>query len=511
MKEAELLNNLPGAVYWYDVQGIVLGSNLSCAQLLGYKTAEETLGLKVTDILKHSFSEGMFELFHESNRKVLLGETVVFEERAVLQGKPYVFLSTKSPLRDPDGRIYGVIGHSVDITHLKKQEEISAEEKKQISDNLKKLDTYMNNILEAEFPITFFWLDSRGVILGCNIKQASLFMRKSVDECIGKTTRELCSSIGWSKEDCDLIDANNDYVMATGETLITEETGLDHGHKVTYLSHKSPMHDSQGNICGVFGFSVDITDRKRMEEELMLAKLAAEQANEVKTEFVLNMSHDFNTPLNGIFCASQFLNAQKESFTHDQLILVETLDVSTRRLMGLVESILDFQRIKSGKFEIHLEAVNLSDLIKRCVDTAASLCHEKGLALEVDYPEDVPLVIVSDVHSLTRILINLLGNAVRFTDRGTVTLRLRSRIDAGQHYLSMIIEDTGRGMPSDKLDSIFERFNKLTPSSMENEKGYGLGLAIVKQFVAALNGRVSVASTLGVGSTFTVEVPYQDL
>jgi signal transduction histidine kinase len=299
--------------------------------------------------------------------------------------------------------------------------------------------------------------------------------------------------------------------MALGEPLIAEETGYEGERKVTYLSHKSPLRDSYGNICGVLGFSVDITERKRMEEELLLAKQSAEQANEVKTEFVLNMSHDFNTPLNGIFCASQFLNAQKEGFNHEQQILIETLDISTRRLMGLVESILDFQRIKSGKFEIHHEAVNLIELINRCVENTASLCHEKGLDLEVDYPESAPQVIVSDVHSLTRILINLLGNAVRFTDRGRVILRLRSFIEQGQPILRMIIEDTGRGMPADKLDTIFERFNKLTPSSMENEKGYGLGLAIVKQFVGALNGRVSVESTLGVGSKFSVEVPYQDL
>lgn len=511
MNEVELISMLPSSIYWYDAQGIVLGCNQYCAQFLGYNSPEKTVGLYVKDVLKNAFSEGMFDLFNETNKKVLQGETIVLEERAAINGQSYVFLSTKSPLRDADGLITGIIGHSIDITHLKKQEEISAEEKHKMSENLKKIDTYMNNILEAEFPITFYWLDKEGVILGCNKKQADLFRRKSVNECIGRTTRELCTSIGWSSDDCDLIDSNNEYVMATGETLIAEETGLDDNNVLTYLSHKSPMRDSHGNICGVFGFSVDISERKRMEQELILAKQAAEKANEVKTEFVLNMSHDFNTPLNGIFCASQFLNAQKDGFTHDQQILIETLDISTRRLMGLVESILDFQRIKSGKFEIHHEAVNLSELIKRCVDTAESLCHEKGLSLEVDYPEDVPLVIVSDVHSLTRILINLLGNAVRFTDKGKVVLRLRSHTKDDALFLSLIIEDTGRGMPADKLDSIFERFNKLTPSAMENEKGYGLGLAIVKQFVEALNGKVTVASTLGVGSTFTVEVPYQDV
>lgn len=511
MKDVDLINALSGNVYWYDKNGIVLGCNAQCAKLLGFPTAEALIGLKVSDVLKHAFSEGMFKLFHATNEKVLQGETIVLEERAVFQGQDTVFLTTKSPLRDAEGNIIGIIGHSIDVTQLKKQEEVSAEEKKKMYDNLKQIDTYMNNILEADFPITFYWIGKSGLLLGCNKKHASLFKRDSVQECIGKTIFELGASLGWSKENCDRIAANNEYVMATAETMIVEETAFEGADKLTYLSHKSPMRDSCGNICGVFGFSVDITDRKLMEEQLLLAKLAAEKANDVKTEFVLNMSHDFNTPLNGIFCASQFLNAQKDSFTHDQQILVETLDVSTRRLMGLVESILDFQRIKSGRFEILLEAVNLSDLIKRCVDTAASLCYEKGLSLEVDYPEDVPLVIVSDVHSLTRILINLLGNAVRFTDKGKVILRLRSRAVEGQQFLSLIIEDTGRGMPADKLDSIFERFNKLTPSSMENEKGYGLGLAIVKQFVEALNGQVSVTSTLGVGSTFTVEVPYQDL
>lgn len=508
MKELTLLNILPGHFYWFDAQGIVLGCNLACARNLGFDSIEAIVGTQVDDIVSQFYNEPMRQRFREATNKVLEGKTITMEEEVFFRGEQLIFLSVKSPLRDEEGTIYGVIGQSLDVTHLKKKEWAAANEKKQMKENLKQIDTYLNNVLEADFPIAFYWADKGGTVLGCNKKQADMFLRKTAHECIGKTVRELGQTLGWPTDLCDQLDSNNQYVMASGKTLITEEVAQDN---VTYLSHKSPLRDGTGHICGVFGFSVDITEQKTIEEELRLAKEAAEHANEVKTEFVLNMSHDFNTPLNGIVCAAQFLNAQKESFNHEQQILIETLDISTRRLMGLVESILDFQRIKSGKFEIHHEVVRLSDLIERCVDSTTPLCHEKGLSLYVDYPETVPQAIVSDLHSLTRILINLLGNAVRFTDKGHVILRLRSRDEDGLSYLSLIVEDTGRGIPDDKLDSIFERFNKLTPSSVENEKGYGLGLAIVKQFVAALNGKVHVQSELGEGSVFTIEIPYQSI
>ncbi len=261
------------------------------------------------------------------------------------------------------------------------------------------------------------------------------------------------------------------------------------------------------SIKGIILNAREISERKKVEEELIKTKNEAIQASKAKSEFLSNMSHEIRTPMNAIVSLTNLLLEKK--FDKETTEYHLTISKSVNNLLVIINDILDFSKIEMGKVYLEKIDFNLHEKIKETYDFFKHKAENKNIELTLEISDEVPQMVNGDPYRLNQILVNLVGNAIKFTPRGSVKIRVKTSKSNNEFFpLVISVQDTGIGIPENKIDSIFESFTQANNDISRTFGGTGLGLAITKKLVQLQNGKIAVKSIPNVGTIFTIEIFY---
>ncbi len=282
------------------------------------------------------------------------------------------------------------------------------------------------------------------------------------------------------------------------------------GRGIMVAARWSVQRDRDGESRTVLEIHNDITERKRAELEAEAARAAAEAANRAKSDFLANMSHEIRTPMTAILGFTDLLleDLQRQGATPTQLDAIRTVRVNAEHLLGIINNILDISKIEAGKLEVESIPCAPAQVLANAVALMRPQSEAKGLYLKAEYQSEIPETIRSDPTRLRQILINLVGNAIKFTERGGIRIQVDVRNPKGPRpVLEFRVIDTGVGMDRQHLARLFQPFTQADTSTARKYGGSGLGLAISRRLAEALGGGITVGSLAGRGSTFTVSIP----
>ncbi len=369
--------------------------------------------------------------------------------------------------------------------------------KKQISE--------FKNIIR-DIPGCIYWKDKNSIYLGCNHEFLEMTGLQTEQQIIGKTDRDLC----W-KGQAETLFNHDQSVIKNGQTsILEEEVSLADGTKKLYSVIKSPLRNERNEIIGIVGTSIDITYRKIMEEKLKEAIERAEEANRSKSEFIANMEHDIRTPFCGVWgLAKQLYEIEQDPLKKE---LLADISACANELLDYCNTILDFSRIESGTLPVTEKKFDLKKLIASIMAIETPPAKSGGLTLNLEYDEAISPILIGDPYRLHRILINLIGNSIKFTKKGAVALSVKlvsmQKSDRSA-IIRFSVHDTGIGIPEDRQNYIFEKFTRLMPSNRGLYQGAGFGLTIVKQFVKEMGGEIDLQSEVDRGSIFMCTFPFK--
>lgn len=358
------------------------------------------------------------------------------------------------------------------------------------------LRSVINNI-----PDLVFWKDINSVYLGCNEAFAKIHQ---IIDIVGKTDFNLA----WYQFAEKFI-ADDKKVMYSNQAMLYVEEqipNISENNQLVWVEiSKIPLLDTQKQVTGILCLARDISARKQAEQDLLQAKEMAEAANRAKSEFLANMSHELRTPLNGILGCAQILQFDK-TLTNSQREDVDIIFRSGNYLLSIINDILDLAKIEADKVELYLTDVNFSVFINDLVELFQIRAQQKNIAFNYEPLSHLPIGIRADEKRLRQVLINLMGNAIKFTDYGGVTLK----IGYTEGIMQFRIEDTGIGIAQQDMEIVFQPFQQVS-DTLHKSEGSGLGLSITQRLLNMMGSELVVSSQLGKGSSFQFELILEDV
>jgi two-component system, sensor histidine kinase and response regulator len=345
-------------------------------------------------------------------------------------------------------------------------------------------------------PDRVFYKDVEGRFLGCNTAFAASVGRP-VAEVRGLNVYDV-----FPREKADVMLARQAGVLRDHREFTTEDwVAYPGGEQALFETVVSPLWDERGDVQGVLGISRNITERKRVEEEVRQAMKTAEDATRMKSDFLANMSHEIRTPMNAIIGLSHLV--LKTELTPRQRDYIAKVQSSGQHLLGVINDILDFSKVEAGKLDLERTDFEIEKLLDHIAGLVSEKCHAKGLELVFDIAPDVPHHLLGDSLRLGQILLNYANNAVKFTEKGEIVIAVRASERTDKDVLlNFRVQDTGIGLTPEQMGRLFQSFSQADTSTTRKFGGTGLGLAISKKLAELMGGEVGVESQHGKGSSF---------
>lgn len=497
-----ILNGTDYSIISTNPEGIITSFNKGAEEMLGY-SAEELINKTSPAIL------------HDLNEVVARAKTLTHELKTIVEPGFEAFVA-KSKLGKPDvnewtyikktgerikvqlsvttlfnanKEVFGYLGIARDITQIKKNEEL---------------------LKLSEEKHRLFFENAQGLMCTHDKNGKFLSMNAAGAQLIGYTPQELLSK--------SLLDVTPKEFVGRVTNYLKNifEKGYDEGlmkvvHKdgsIKVWFYKNVLiKDTNGDSVAI-GNAIDISNRIEIERELKKAKLVAEKSVIAKDQFLANMSHEIRTPMNAILGFTDILLAT--NLDNNQKDYLKAINNSGENLMVIINDILDFSKIESGNLSLESNVVDLHALLDNCKKLLSHKAKEHNLDFNFYIDSETPKFIISDNVRLNQILINLLGNAIKFTEQGKVELFCKPEQRTNTECsIIFTIKDTGIGIPKEKQDVIFERFKQADDNTTRKFGGTGLGLSITKKLISLFGGKLSLKSELGKGSEFSVQIPFK--
>jgi PAS domain S-box-containing protein len=482
-----LFTSASDGIYILSSAGSLIEVNESFALMHGYNSQDMRHML-----LKDLDTPESYRSAPERIQRLLAGEALTFEVEHYHKDGHVFPLEVSASLISCGGETY-IQGFHRDIT-----------ERKQAEKELQFRNTILATQLETSID---------GILVVDELKSISSFNQRFVDMwgiplqlVEARDVVPVLQFVTSKTADPEGFLARVNYLYDHQEEKSREEVLLRDGS--IFDRYSSPMTGTDGRYYGRVWYFCDITERKRMEDELLQAKTAAEDANRAKSEFLANMSHEIRTPMNGIIGMAQLLNLT--DLTDEQQEYLGHIESSGRSLLVLINDILDLSKIESGMIVLEHDEFSLGHAIKDVINTQMSVIRNKHLAITSNIAPDIPAIVQGDQLRFKQIILNLLGNAIKFTAQGCVSidLALETRLK-DTAVVRINIADTGIGMTPEQMEKIFSAFTQADSSTTRRYGGTGLGLTICSRLIELMGGSIMVDSNPGEGSVFHISLPFE--
>jgi PAS domain S-box-containing protein len=392
-----------------------------------------------------------------------------------------------------------VAARTRELSEMNERLRREAAERESAQSSLDAHHALLQAVIDAS-PTLIFIKDRDGIWILANETLADIY-GLTAEQMVSTTQQAVGQHLGLPLAEVKHFLEADQRVIDSGESVfIPEQPFTTRGRTRWLQTTKVPIHVEGRGRC-VLGVCVDVTARREVEAQLQRAKLAAEAASQAKSEFLANMSHEIRTPMNGIIGMTEL--ALDTALTQEQREYLDTVKSSADSLLSLLNDILDFSKIEAGKLDFETIEFSLRDTVDDAMKALSLRADQKGLELACHILPDVPDALLGDPARLRQILVNLVGNAIKFTLSGEVVVRVLTASEGhGEVALDVSVTDTGVGIPPEKQRAIFDAFTQADSSMTRTYGGTGLGLTISTRLVELLGGRLSVESEVGRGSTF---------
>jgi PAS domain S-box-containing protein len=391
---------------------------------------------------------------------------------------------------------------ATDITGLKKPVSQNTTEKKKAKNKIIQDEEFLQQVID-DLPYLIFVKDHQGKYIFVN-KAMAMLSNTSKENIIGKNDFDLFGQKSVA-ENCQLSDRK---VIDTGKEISEEEVFINNeGQKFWFYTIKKPLVSENGNLY-ILGITINITERKKALEEVLIAKGISEESIKAKENFISIMSHEIRTPINAVVGITNLL--LRETGKPEQNELLHGLKVSSENLLKIVNNILDLSKIEAGKLILENLDFCIKDIIESVKELYVYKAAEKNININISIDDNVPLYVKGDSLRLQQILMNLISNAIKFTEEGKVGIRVTTlETSVDKIHLLFSISDSGIGIPQESLSSIFESFTQADPGISKKYGGTGLGLAIAKKLIELQKGTIRVKSKLNHGSEFIFDLEFE--